>query len=500
MSVKTIRGNLLFWKITAVFSILVVVLGIVFAVIASRLSRSYYTAAHQELYGNIASHLATFTQPLKNGVPDTTVTHDIIHSIMVANPSVEVYLLDTTGKITDYVVPDKSVRQHHVDLDKVKQWLSAESGNRPLGDNPKQPGEASIFSAAPLYEKGRLAGYVYAVLASEKQREILGALNSNLDYRLGLSVFLGTLAISFIVGIITFFLITDSICQIAVVVKRFKEGDYSARIDGYVKGNLGMLTSTFNEMADVIVDNIEKISATDRFRQELIANVSHDLRTPLSIMQGYTETLLIRKDRLSELEKDKYLGIVLDSTKKLSGLVDQLFQYAKLEANQITPQKEQFPMTELVSDILETYQLRANEQSIHLALKVGENLPPVFADIALTERVLQNLLDNAFKFTPNAGSITISLTHVHAGVQVSVADTGAGIAPEDQPYIFERYKQLQGDLAPKKGMGIGLAIVKKILELHQSNIHVISEQGKGTLFRFDLPSFSKITSLTPTLT
>ncbi|MEO6286785.1 MAG: sensor histidine kinase, partial [Dyadobacter sp.] len=141
MSVKTIRGNLLFWKITAVFFTLLIVLGTVFILIASRLSRSYYTAAHQQLYGNIASHLATFTHPLKDGKPDTTVTHDIIHSIMVANPSVEVYLLDTTGNITDYVVPDKSVRQHRVNITLVKQWLGTKGSERPLGDNPKEPDE-----------------------------------------------------------------------------------------------------------------------------------------------------------------------------------------------------------------------------------------------------------------------------------------------------------------------------------------------------------------------
>src|SRR5690349_11290082 len=169
MPVRTLRGNLLFWKIAAVFTALLIVLGIVFLVIASKFSKSYYTTAHQELYGDIAQHLANFTHPLKNGKPDTTVTHDIIHSTMVANPSVEVYLLDTTGRITDYVVPDTTVQIHRVNMANVKRWLSSKEEQRPLGNNPKQPGEPSIFSAAPVYENGRITGYVYAVLASEKQ-------------------------------------------------------------------------------------------------------------------------------------------------------------------------------------------------------------------------------------------------------------------------------------------------------------------------------------------
>jgi len=486
MSVRTIKGNRLFWKITAVFTGLLIVLGIVFVIIASRFSRSYYTAAHQELYGDIAQHLATFTHPFKNGKPDTTVTHDIIHSTMVANPSVEVYLLDTAGNIKDYVVPDKTVQIHQVNIAKVKQWISATNMQRPMGDNPKQPGEPSIFSAAPVYEKGRLVGYVYAVLASEKQKAILQSLDNNLYLHLASYMFYAALAVAFIVGIVTFFLITDSICRIAAVVKRFKEGDYTARIEGYGKGNLGMLTSTFNEMADVIVDNIDKISATDKFRQELIANVSHDLRTPLSIMQGYVETLMMKQDQLSAADREKYLTVVYDSNRKLSVLVEQLFQYAKLEANLITPQKEPFMISELASDIMMAYQLKADEKKVRLNFQTTDNLPLVFADLSLTERVLQNLLDNALKYTPAGGTITILLCETNAGVKIAVTDTGIGIAPEDLTHIFERYKQVHPRSPESKGMGIGLAIVKKILELHQTVIEVTSERGKGTTFNFEL--------------
>lgn len=487
MSVRTIRGNLLFWKITLVFTSLLIILGIAFVIIASSFSRSYYTAVHQELFGDIAKHLATFTQPFKNGKPDTLVTHDIIHSTMVANPSVEVYLLDTAGNIKDYVVPDTTVQMHRIDVSKVKQWLVSDKMQRPMGDNPKQPGEPSIFSTAPVYEQGRLVGYVYAVLASEKQKEILSSLGSHFHSRLAGYMFFYALAAAFIVGIVTFFLITDSICRIAGVVKRFKEGDHTARIEGYAKGNLGMLTSTFNEMADVIVDNIAKISATDKFRQELIANISHDLRTPLSIMQGYVETLMMKKDQLSPAEKEKFLSAVYDSNRKLSSLMEQLFQYSKLEANLIMPQKESFLIDELVSDILVAYQLKANERNIRLRLETSGGLSPVFADIALTERVFQNLLDNAFKFTPDGGSVTIQLMQTKQGVRVQVADTGVGIIAEEQAFIFERYKQFGNEHVPKKGMGIGLAIVKKILELHQATIDVTSEPGKGTAFKFVLP-------------
>ncbi|NLR57644.1 HAMP domain-containing histidine kinase [Chitinophaga polysaccharea] len=487
MMKKSIRGNWLFWKIASVFTLVMVILGLVFIYIASTFSRSYYTAAHQQLYGDIAQHLATFTKPIKNGKPDTTVTHDIIHSTMVANPSVEVYLLDTAGNITDFVVPDTTVQIRRVNMIPVKKWLSASNGNRPMGDNPKQPSEPAIFSVAPIAENGHLAGYVYAVLASEKQQEVLTSLNDHFYFRLGFSIFFAALIVALIVGLITFFLITDSIRKISDVVKRFKEGDYSARIEGTVKGELGLLTSTFNEMADEIVNNIDKITATDKFRQELIANVSHDLRTPLSIMQGYIETLLIKKE-ITANGRERYLSVIHASAQKLSSLVDQLFQYAKLEANLVTPEKEPFFINELASDILVAYQLKATNRSIDLHLDAAPDLPRVFADIALTERVFQNLLDNAFKFTPDGGSIKIILTKASAGVEVRVIDTGIGIPLSDQALIFERYKQLDVDSKPKKGMGIGLAIVKKILELHHSNIEVESQPGYGAMFHFIVPA------------
>ena len=485
MAAKTVNGNRLFWKISAVFTILLIILGLAYIVISSSISRKYYSEVNQQLYGDIASHLASSTQPLKNGKPDTVVTHDIIHSIMVINPSVEVYLLDTTGHIIDFVVPDKSVKTHQVSLISVKEFIAWKGKKYIAGDNPKQPNEASIFSAAPVYESGRLTGYVYAVLASEKQKEILEKSSANLLYSLGTTIFFATLLIAFIVGIITFFLITDSIRKISGVVRRFKEGDYSARIEGNIKGNLGLLTVTFNEMADVIVGNIQKITHANNLRQEMIANVSHDLRTPLAILQGYVETLIIKENSISFTEKHRYLEIITDSSRKLSNLVEQLFQYSKLEANQVHAEKEQFLINDLVSDILMQYKLLAESKNISLVLESPENLPPVFADIALTDRVLQNLLDNALKFTPDGGKITVNLKNRPSGVEVYISDTGIGIEKADQAYIFERYNQLDTG-GTKKGMGLGLAIVKKILDLHHVNINVNSIPGQGTTFWFEL--------------
>jgi signal transduction histidine kinase len=498
MPLKTIKGNLLFWKIAGIFTLLLVLLEVTYIGIASRVSRKSFDEINQQLYGNIASHLAESMHPLKEGRPDTLVTHDIIHSIMVINPSVEVYLLNPEGKIIDFVVPDKSVKVRQVDMAAVRQYLSDEGKKYVQGVNPKHPERKSIFSAAPVYEHGQLTGYVYTVLASEKQEAVVEALNKHFFNSLEADLFFVTLFVAFLVGIITFFLITDSICKISFIVKRFKEGDYDARIEGYAKGNLGLLATTFNEMADTIVTNMDKIKSMDKLRQELIANVSHDLRSPLAIMQGYIETLVIKGNNIPEEEKARYLSIILDSSRKLSHLVGQLFEYSKLEANQVEPQKEQFLLTELVSDILMKYEMPAKEKKIDLRMESRENLPAVFADISLVERVIQNLLDNSLKFTPEHGKITVTLQDKITGIEVSVSDTGSGIPLKDQPYIFERHKQLPGKEAViYEGMGLGLSIVKKILDLHQAAINIKSAPGVGTSFRFQLPVYQRRPSLIP---
>jgi signal transduction histidine kinase len=491
MSLRTIRNNLLFWKITGVFSLLPISLGAAYIGIAGWMAKRNFNAINEQLYGDVAVHLARNTAPFRNGRPDTAVTHDIIHSIMLINPSVEVYLLDTSGRIVDFVVPDKTVKTSKVDLGPVFRYIQEGGKKYVTGDNPKTPASRTIFSAAPVYEGHRLTGYVYAILASQKQAEVTAALDRDFFFGLGTLLFFATLVVIFLVGVITFFLITDSICKISSVVKRFTDGDHAARIEGQVKGNLGVLTSAFNEMADTIVDNMNKLTSLDRLRQELIANVSHDLRSPLAITQGFVETLIMKEDSLPGAERQRYLSIVLSSLRKLARLVDQLFEYSKLEANQIRPVKEPFLLGELLSDIFMKYDIVAQARGITLRMENRENFPAVVADLALVERAIQNLLDNAFKFTPEGGMITISLRRLQKGIEIAIADTGAGIPLHDQLYIFDRYKQLpEHDSQKREGMGLGLAIVKKIMELHQATIHIRSTPGSGTIFWFQLPTIA----------
>ncbi len=481
--------NKLYWKISATLLALMAVLGVVYVLISAYTADNYFKEVNQQLYGDIAKHLVKEANPIQDGKPDTAATHDIMHSLMVINPSVEVYVLDTAGAIIDYVVPYSTVVLEKVNLGPVKTFIENEGNVFVEGDDPKSLTASNVFSAAPIFENEKLVGYAYIILAGQQQQIISSKLLSSYFLKSGATLFLATLIGSLLIGLIAIWLITRNLQAIIETVRRFKEGDHKARIPNAESKDLAVLSSTFNDMADTIEANIEELKSVENLRRELIANVSHDLRTPLAIMQGYTETLLIKKDQLAPEEKNKYLQIVLDSSEKLSHLISQLFEYSKLEAKQIQPNKEPFHLAELSYDVLKNYQLMAKEKDINLNVNLSPNLPMVFADVALVERVIQNLMDNALKFTPKGGRITIELKTIGKYVEVRIADTGPGIKTADQAAIFERYSQSAPSDQNSKGAGLGLAIVKKILELHDATIRVQSRLNEGTAFMFQLPAY-----------
>ena len=168
-----------------------------------------------------------------------------------------------------------------------------------------------------------------------------------------------------------------------------------------------------------------------------------------------------------------------------------MFEYSKLETDQIQPEKEPFLLSELAQDVFVKYQILAREKNIEIRLDAPPELPLVFADVALVERVLQNLMDNALKFTPPGGSVAIQLKNRPKGVEIRISDTGPGIPESEQSHIFERYRKSTSVENIKVGTGLGLAIVKKILEIHNAAIQVQSKPGQGAAFWFMLPAYQQ---------
>jgi signal transduction histidine kinase len=240
-------------------------------------------------------------------------------------------------------------------------------------------------------------------------------------------------------------------------------------------------------MAQRITDQIQALTEKDSLRRELVVQVSHDLRTPLASLHGYLETLRMKESSLQSAERVEYLDIALRHSTRMRRLVEDLFELAKLDAKDIRPSIEPVALGELAQDVVQQYRLVAQRKGIHLALEGARELPFVSADIGLIERVLENLIDNAIEHTPSRGGISVSTRVQGHSVTLQVSDTGSGIPSEDLPRIFDRFFQAGGGSGDGQHAGLGLAIAKRILELHDSSIHVISKLGAGTTFSFSLP-------------
>ena len=484
----------LYWKASFIFLLLLLVIGFAYVMITADQAEQYFQEKNQRLNASIAQSIIKEVKPFIDGELSKDATDEIMHHMMAINPSIEVYLLDPHGKILTYVAPYKKVKLDSVGLAPVSQFITTENlEGCILGDDPRNPGLQKVFSAAPIIEATDTVGYVYVVLASEEHDTVAATLYSSFVQQVGVHSMAVTLLAAFGIGLVAFWLITKNLRKIIITVKRFQNGEMSARIPVKKGGEINDLAYAFNEMADTIVGNIENLKSMENLRRELVGNVSHDLRTPLAVIHGYIETLIIKRDSLTDKEKSKYLKTILESTERLKRLVNELFELSKLEAKQIEPHKEPFFINELIQDIAQKYQILARDKGIEIAAKVPTETPLVYADVGLIERVLQNLIDNAIKFTPENGRISIELNDHSQNVEIVVRDTGPGIPKEQIPFIFDRYhigdKRISLD---KNSTGLGLAIVKKILEIHDATIQLSSRLNQGTVFSFQLPQYKQI--------
>ena len=488
-------SNRLIRKLSIVFFLLMVLMGVSYILTTMYFTNKHFEETSQKLNAQLANHLieekfAGASPFLDDGSINKPLFGDLMHDMMAVNRGIEVYLLDSVGAVQYSVVLDHDDPNNpveYVDLNPIHEFIKCEGDRYILGDDPRNRERKRIFSAARFTKDSR-EGYVYIVLAGQELDEVSSALISSYFMRLGIGASLLTMVFVLFLGLVSLWFLTENLRSIIETVRRFREGDLAIRIANPDKTDLSILATSFNEMADTIMHNMEEMKSVDVLRRELIANVSHDLRTPLSIINGYIETLQMKSGELSELEKEKYLDIIKGSSERLSHLVAQLFEYSKLEAEQVKPEKEPFAITDLAMDLITKNKVLADKKEIKIDMNAQESIPLVFADISLVERAIQNLLDNALKFTPKNGKVSLSVSSTNKNVKIEISDSGPGISEQDQSFIFDRYRQTRKE-SKSEGAGLGLAIVKKIMELHNTTIQVISQPNQGSTFQFSLPSY-----------
>jgi len=478
--------NRLYIQISTIFLLVLFVFTALVLYISIDSARKYSVEVNQRLNRELAQNTISMISPfLRDGVISDEGVKDIMHSMMVINPIVEVYLLNAEGKILQYVAPEKVVKLEEVNLKPIKEFLNDPEHSIIYGDDPRNPGEYKTFSAARVMNNNQLTGYIYIVLASQEyvsaSQFVLGS------YILGISIrsVIIILIISAMVGLLAIWFLTKKLNPIIEGINEFKKGNHGKRINVKSQGELDRIGLVFNEMASTIQQNIQELKGVDNLRRELISNVSHDLRTPVASIQGYAETLLLKKDKINPEDQLKYIETIYKSCGRLQKLVEDLFELSKLQTQQIKPHFEPFSIAELVYDIANKYRIISQKKGISINTVIVKETPVVEGDLSMIDRVLQNLIDNAVKFCKEGDTINIEIDSKLADkVEVRVADSGEGIKQEDLNNIFQRYYKARED---QQSTGLGLAIAKKMIELHHSTIKVFSQLGKGTTFIFDLP-------------
>jgi signal transduction histidine kinase len=479
-------------KLSIAFLVLLLLMGVVQIFFSVNSSIEFVKEADQRVNKTLAHDIGVEMEPLLGDTMDMPGIQHLMHYLMVMNPHIEIYLLDRQGKILAFFAePAKKVKIESVDLAPVKEFIANNGDKWIVGDDPRYVGRKKAFSVAPIKLSENRDGYIYVILGGEQFDYASASLWDNFMISTAAKALLVSVIFTAIIGLVLFFFMTKRLRRMNDVVRRFESGDFSERLPVGSGDEFGQLASAFNQMADTIVANIDELKRTDVLRRELVANVSHDLRSPLASLQGYLETILMKYDTMPKDQKRSYLEVSLKNIENLNKLVQELFELSRLDALQVQPQLEPLAVSDLVQDVVMKLQPDAIQRHIHLQAIHADHLPMVDADVGMIERVLSNLIENAIRHTPADGEIRVIPSRANSGVRVEVSDSGCGIPPEDLPHIFNRFYQgRRSSDGQKHGTGLGLAIAKKMLELHGSDIRVNTKVNEGTTFYFDLHASS----------
>ena len=517
-------------RLTLAFLLILLVFGALGLWLAERGARAYFTEFTQRLNAPIAMYMAENGALLdERGEIDRPALAELAEHVTMINPSVEVYLLDPGGVVVAQASTANLIARPHVSLEPVHAFIAAganEEGRGAreplLGDNPMQPGEPRAFSAHPLLDEGRLVGYVYAVLAGRSHETLLDSVRTSHSLRT-LVILLGcALALAALAGGIVFFSMTRRLQALTRRVQAWQRSDAEAHpepdpieprpapdaphrarpgpIDERAAGldEIDRLAAAHDTLRRRLGAQYEKLAERDRSRRELFAGISHDLRTPLTTLEGYLETLLIGQERQDPATVRRYLSIAQRQSRRLQRLIGELFELSRLDAGEFVLVREPFSLLELAHDAVQDVAMVAERRGIRLSVapeRIADASLDVDADIALVQRVFENLLGNALRYTEDGGAIGIALERVDASrVQVSVSDDGVGMRPEDAARVFEpRFTPDTDARRDEERAGLGLAIADRVVSLHGGRIGVRSRLGEGSVFTFTLPAAHRST-------
>lgn len=443
----------------------------------------------QRLNLRLADNLSmTMTPALRHGANSADARQTAEH-ILAINPSLSLYVLDSDGHVVASYGDRNCGRGASVPVAPLRSLLQQHPMLPVYAPSPCS-GRPTVFSVTEVIYNNHRPGYLYAVLNGEPYASLSAMLRTSYVIR-GLLLAGGlALLLALAVGLAWFAFLTRRFRTLTRVVERFAGADYSARVPSSRDDEIGRLGSAFNNMAAMIEAQLAALRETDRQRRQLVADVSHDFRTPLTSLRGHAEQLLEQIDGGNGADRSQQhdrLQAILDNADRLTHLAGQLALLARLDAYEQALRIEPFSMAELIQDIAVKFRPEAERLGIQLDCRCDPQTPRVAADIALIDRLLSNLIDNALHASSVGGRITMAAEPQPDGVEISVSDDGHGIPADELTLVTQRFYRVRRDRnSGREGSGLGLSIVREILERHGGRLQLDSQVGRGTRACFTL--------------
>ena len=478
----------LFRRIVIFVFVLITVLSLLFGLITYFAATGYYEATTQLVNKDVAGHIARFTSPFENrGVVNKEKADSVFYQAMVISPSVEVYFLDTTGKVIAYHGEPDDIRLTKISLTEIRGYLASDGKRFIRGPDPRDPENPKVFSAAPVISGGNAVGFIYVILNGKDYRDVAGVLYKSYAGGLLIKALLLILLATLILTLIYVRRLERNFDKMVGVLDRFESGDFSARFPDTYRDELAPVANVFNEMADLLVLNIDELQKSVSWRKKFTANISHDLRTPLAIARGYAETLHLDQGRLSPRDRQEFLKLIVSKIGSVEHMVQQLLDLSKMESSEQIPDKQPFVFSEIVQEFMMSARQTAEEKGVTMTYTDDGFHSWIEADIRMMERVLQNLFVNAIRYSPSGTEIDCRLRNKEGKLKLCIANTGEPLPSRYESWIKSGTAQ-DNTLRPQ-GSGLGLAIVKQVLQLH--GFHICLERKDSiNIFTVTMPLYS----------
>ena len=364
-----------------------------------------------------------------------------------------------------------------------------------FAEDPDAPGEMRIVALRPLRDSG--GGWLMVVSRSADLLTRTSTLVKSYALRTGTKAALLTLAIAVALTAAMMAVLTRPLSLLTRRVERIQRAGFSSPIsdDDFPYGDrndeIGRLSDSFRDAFERLKQESDQVTMIDSRRRDMVASVSHDLRTPLTALIGQLETVRMKRDTMPRAEQDRFIDGAFNNAQHLKRLTVALAELGRLDDPAFRIEPEPIALHELCDDVAHRFQTHAEALGVRLVVTYPDGLPLANVDAALIERALSNLLDNAIRVTPAGGAIDVDVNAAalreQPAIKVTVSDSGPGVSPEEQARVFERFFQSSEHRGRRGSSGLGLAIVSRVVELHDGQAGVSNRPGRGAVFHLLLP-------------